>query len=101
MRNRISNLFALLFLGLMSSTAALANDPVKELIDQAIPSLSDGTRMTRLGVERAILDACARRKLQASVVEPGVILARWERRGHSVEVRIPYSESSYSIRYED
>ena len=100
MRNRISNLFALLVL-ILASTPALANDPLKELIDQQVSSLQDGTRMTQAGVERAILDACARRKLQASVVEPGVIAARWEHGARSIEVRIPYSESAYSIRYED
>jgi len=101
MRNRISNFFALLFLALMASTPTLANDPLKELIGQQVSSLEDGTRMTQLGVERAILDACTRRKLQASVVEPGVILAHWERGAHAIAMRISYSDSSYSIRYED
>ncbi len=101
MRNRISNLVALLFLGLMASTPALAGDPLKEVIDQEVSTLKDGTRMTQTGVERAILDACARRKLQASVAEPGVIMARWEHGARSIEIRIPYSDSAYSIRYED
>jgi hypothetical protein len=35
------------------------------------------------------------------VVEPGVINARWEHRGHSFDVRIPYTSSTYSIRYLD
>ena len=101
MRNRISHLFALLILVLTASAPSLANDPLKELIDQRVASLEDGTRMTQTGVERAILDACARRKLQAKVVEPGVILAHWEHGARSIEIRIPYSDSSYSIRYED
>jgi len=86
---------------LAAAPAALANDPLKELIDQEVPALKDGTRMTLAAVERAILDACARRKFAATVVEPGLITARWENRGHSFEVSIPYTDSTYSIRYKD
>ena len=80
---------------------AMADDPVKDLIDQEVPALKDGTRMTPEVVERAILDACARRKFQASVEWPGLITARWEHRSHSFEVLIPYTASTYSIRYKD
>jgi hypothetical protein len=80
--------------------AALADDPVKDLLDQEVPALKDGTRMTPEAVEKAILDACARRKFQASVVEPGLISARWVHGSHSFQVSIPYNESSYSIRYQ-
>ena len=38
---------------------------------------------------------------KATVVEPGVINARWEHRGHSFDVIIPYTNSTYSIRYKD
>jgi hypothetical protein len=86
---------------LAAAPAALANDPLKELIDQEVPALKDGTRMTLAAVERAILDACARRKFAATVIEPGLITARWENHGHSFEVSIPYTESTYSIRYKD
>jgi hypothetical protein len=88
-------------LALLSASPAWADDPVKELLDQEVPALKDGTRMTLAAIEKAILDACARRKFKASVVEPGVIEARWERRGHSFEVSIPYTDSAYSIRYKD
>jgi hypothetical protein len=86
---------------LAAAPAARANDPLKELIDQEVPALKDGTHMTLAAVERAILDACARRKFAAMVVEPGLITARWENHGHSFEVSIPYTESTYSIRYKD
>jgi hypothetical protein len=86
---------------LAAAPAARANDPLKELIDQEVPALKDGTRMTQAAVERAILDACARRKFAATVVEPGLITARWENHGHSFEVSIPYTDSTYSIRYKD
>ena len=99
---RSSLMASLLAVGLMAAApAALANDPLKELIDQEVPALKDGTHMTLAAVERAILDACARRKFAATVVEPGLITARWENRGHSFEVSIPYSDSTYSIRYKD
>jgi len=80
---------------------ALANDPVKDLLDREVPALKDGTRMSMELVERTILEACARRKFAATVVEPGLITARWENRGHSFEVSIPYTDSTYSIRYKD
>jgi len=81
--------------------AALADDPVKDLLDQHVPALKDGRRMSVELVERTILEACTRRKFTATVVEPGLITARWENRGHSFEVSIPYNESTYSIRYKD
>lgn len=86
---------------LAAAPVALANDPLKELIDQEVPALKDGTRMTLGAVEHAILEACKRRKFAATVVEPGLITARWENRGHSFEVSIPYTDSAYSIRYKD
>ena len=93
---------SLVALGLLAAApAALANDPLKELIDQEVPALKDGTRMTLAAVEHAILEACKRRKFEATVVEPGLITARWENRGHSFEVTIPYTDSAYSIRYKD
>jgi len=99
---RSLSLASLLAVGLLATApAALANDPLKELIDQEVPALKDGTRMTLAAVEHAILDACARRRFSATVVEPGLIIARWENRGHSFEVSIPYSDSTYSIRYKD
>ncbi len=99
---RSLSLASLLAVGLLATApAALANDPLKELIDQEVPALKDGTRMTLAAVEHAILDACARRKFSATVVEPGLITARWENRGHSFEVSIPYTDSTYSIRYKD
>jgi hypothetical protein len=102
MKSRSASVVAVLVVGLLAAApAALANDPLKELIDQEVPALKDGTRMTLAAVERAILDACARRKFAAAVVEPGLITARWENRGHSFEVSIPYTDAAYSIRYKD
>ena len=92
----------LMVVGLLAATpAALANDPLKEIIDEKVPALKDGTRMTLAAVEHAILEACKRRRFAATVVEPGLITARWENRGHSFEVSIPYSDSTYSIRSKD
>ena len=104
MRNLFSAPLVAMVLGcglLAAAPVALANDPLKELIDQEVPALKDGTHMTLAAVEQAILDACKRRKFAATVVEPGLITARWENHGHSFEVSIPYSDSTYSIRYKD
>ena len=91
---------AVLALGLLAGAPVSANDSRREPIDRTVPALPDGTRMALNGVERAILDACARRKLTAMVLEPGVILARYQHHRHSFEVRIVYTDSAYSIHYE-
>lgn len=80
---------------------ALADDPIKDIIDHEVPALKDGTRIAVSDVERAILDACARRRFVASVVSPGEITARWENRGHWFDVAITYTDATYSIRYKD
>jgi hypothetical protein len=84
-----------------TSPMALADDPIKDIIDHEVPALKDGTRIAVPDVERAILDACARRKFAASVVSPGQITARWENRGHWFDVAITYTDAAYSIRYQD
>jgi len=89
-----------LALGLLAGAPASANDSRREPIDRVVPALADGTRMALNGVERAILDACARRKLATTLLEPGVILAHYEHRHHSFDLRILYTDSAYSIRYE-
>jgi hypothetical protein len=96
-----SLLFVLIICLATAAPLARADDPVKDILDQEVPALKDGTRMSLGLVERTILEACARRKFKAMVVEPGMITARWENRGHSFEVSIPYNESTYSIRYKD
>jgi len=93
---------ALMTVGLMATApAAYADDPIKDIVDREVPTLKNGTRIALSEVERSILAACERRKFQCTVESPGLINARWERRGHSFDVTIPYSESTYSIRYKD
>lgn len=98
-----SSLFASLVTVCLVAAApnALADRSVRDIVDQEVPALKDGTRMTPEAVEKAILEACAHRKFQAEVVEPGLITARWVHGSHSFEVSIPYNETSYSIRYKD
>lgn len=81
--------------------AAFADDPVKDIVDREVPTLKNGTRIALSEVERSILSACERRRFQCSIEAPGLIVGRWERRGHSFDVTIPYSDETYSIRYKD
>ena len=83
------------------SPAVLADDPIKDIIDHKVPALKDGTRIPLAEVERALLDALARRKFDASVVSPGLITARFAHRWNSFEVTVPYTETTYSVRYKD
>jgi len=98
-----TSLFTSLIVTCLAAAAPMtrANDPVKDILDREVPVLKDGTRMSMELVERAILEACARRKFKGTVVEPGTITAHWESRGHSFDVTIAYNESTYSIRYKD
>jgi hypothetical protein len=83
------------------SPAARADDPVKDIIDHEVPALKDGARIAMPDVQAAILAACERRKFEATVVSPGLITARWVHGGHSFDVSIPFTDSTYSIRYKD
>src|SRR3954471_6280342 len=80
---------------------AQEDDPIKDIVDREVPALKDGTRMSPEAVERAILDACARRKFVAMVDQPGMITARWGHGSHCFEIAISYNESAYSIRYKE
>ena len=95
----IVSLLAVALLSAVSS--ARAADDLSELVQRAIPALKDGTRMTLADVQQAILGACERGKFHAAVVSPGMIEARRPRLGRDVVVRIPFSESAYSIHYPD
>src|SRR5262245_10735293 len=101
MKSRSMLLASLLAAGLLAASPVFADDPVKDIVDQAVPALKDGTRISYREVEKAILEACARRKFKATVDEPGVITARWEHRGHSFDVTIAFNDRTYSIRYKD
>ena len=101
MKSRSRKFASLLAAGLLAAAPVFADDPVKDIVDQEVPALKDGTRISYREIEKAILDACARRKFKATVVEPGVITARWEHRGHSFDVTIPFNDKSYSIHYKD
>jgi hypothetical protein len=81
--------------------AALADDPVKDIVDHEIPALKDGTRIANADVEKALLAALARRKFTAAVESPGLIAARYEFGSHSFDVSIPFTDSVYSVRYKD
>lgn len=85
---------------LAASAVARAAEPARITIDKQVPALRDGSRMSLADVESAILEACARHKLRATVVSPGVISARQSNRRKSFEVTIPYSESGFSVRYQ-
>jgi hypothetical protein len=95
----IASVLALAFVAL--SPAARADDPIKDIIDHKVPTLKDGTRIPIADVERALLDALARRKFEASVVSPGLISARFVHRWNSFEVSVPYTDMTYSVRYKD
>lgn len=92
---------SLLIALIVAAPAARADDPVKDIIDHEVPALKDGTRIALPDVQAAILAACERRKFEATVVSPGLITARWVHGKHTFDVSIPFTNSTYSIRYKD
>lgn len=89
-----------LTLGLLAAPMALADDPIK-LFQEEVPALKDGSRIAIGDIERAILDACKRRRFDAKAESPGVISARWTHGSHWFDVSIEFTDSAYSIRYKD
>ena len=102
MRTRISTFASLLAAAVLAvAPAAHAKDIEPNSIEREVPALRDGSRIALAEVESVILDACARQKFRATVVEPGVITARYGRLGKSVEVTIPYSEEAFSVQRQE
>jgi hypothetical protein len=89
-----------LTLGLLVAPMAMADDPIK-VFQEDVPALKDGSRIAIADVERAILDACKRRRFEAKTESPGVISARWTHGSHWFDVSIEFSDSNYSIRYKN
>ena len=92
-------LFGLLLLG---TTLAWAAKPILNIVDEPVPASFDGSSVTLDDVKKAIIAGC-RRKGWTPVMDGDAqikcsILVRGK---HYAEVVIPYSESSYSIRYSD
>jgi hypothetical protein len=99
MKHFVASLLAVTLVAL--APAAFADDPIKQIVDREVPSLKNGSRIPLVEIEKAILDACARRNFKAVVVSDGLITARWEHHKHFFEVSIPYTNRAYSIRYKD
>ena len=95
-------ILASLFAVVLLSTAGLAHSETsaRDVIEREVPVLKDGTRLALADIERAILGACARNKFRCSVIEPGVISARRSRWFRPVEVKIPYSDAGFAIRFD-
>jgi len=92
---------SLLATGLLATAPVWAGSAVKDIVDHEVPTLKDGSHIALYDVERAVLEACAHRKFEAAVTAPGLITARWVHGKHWFEVSIPYTDSTYSIRYKD
>lgn len=101
-RDRVHHRLAALgmALGLLVAPLAMADDPIK-LFEEEVPALKDGSRIALADVERAILDACKRRRFDAKTESPGVITARWTHGSHWFDVSIEFSDSAYAIRYKN
>jgi len=86
-------LLATLLLGITACTSK----PVMNIENSAPPSTLKGEEDMR----RAILTALQRRQWTVERADQGQIMALIIRRSHQAEITIPYTASSYSIRYRD
>lgn len=90
--NRIA-LLALLLLGITACTSK----PVVNIENSAPPAAVKGQDDMR----RAVLTALQRRQWTVERADQGQILASITRRSHQARITIPYTASTYSIRYRD
>jgi hypothetical protein len=85
---------------LAAAPAARADDPrIQDIVDRAVPTLKDGTRIPIGEVQRALMQALLKHKFDAAAVAPGHIVARYTQRRRSFEVDIHYTETAWSVRY--
>jgi hypothetical protein len=84
-----------------ASGPVLADDPVKNILDEKVPALKDGSTISLADREKAIGDACRRRGFAPTVVSPGVIEGRYGSPGRWFIVTITHSETTYSMHYKD
>ncbi|SHL26088.1 hypothetical protein [Phytopseudomonas punonensis] len=90
------NRFALLALLLLGITACTSK-PVLNISSSVPPAAAKSQDDMR----RAILTALQRRQWTIERADKGQILASITRRSHEAQISIPYTASSYSIRYRD
>jgi hypothetical protein len=86
---------------LATAPSARAADPIQDIVDRAVPTLKDGTRIPIGEVQRALLQALLRHKFDAETVAPGHITARFAHRRRSLEVDIHYTDTAWSVRHKD
>jgi hypothetical protein len=85
---------------LFATAAVVAGTPIQDLIDQPVPTKSDGKKMKLAQVQQAIMEGAVQRQWTARVVKPGSISATILVRGkHFAEVAIDHTDSTYSIKY--
>ncbi|MDQ7987747.1 hypothetical protein QYS36_22630 [Pseudomonas sp. G34] len=90
------NRFALLAVLLLGITACTSK-PVLNISSSVPPTAAKSQDDMR----RAILTALQRRQWTVERADQGQILASITRRSHEAQITIPYTASSYSIRYRD
>lgn len=101
MYRRIAMVAGIIFCAVFNLSSRAWAEDVRNFVDQPVPVLKDGTKMTLTDVEQAILAACKRYEYEVIAEAPGNISARWKRNTHSFDVSITYTADRYSIVYLD
>jgi hypothetical protein len=85
---------------LIATSVAWADAPIRNIVDEAVPSRLDGTLRTLDEVKEAIVTGCQRKGWRPVLDGEAQIKCTILVRGrHYAEVVIPYSAESYSILY--
>ena len=94
-------LLTLTLLSLSFATfSAFAVQPVKDLLDVAVPINADGTAISLENVKTAIITACKARGWTPVISGSNEIKASiLVRSKHYAEITIPYTANTYSIKY--
>ena len=93
-KNIVIILLSLIILG-------CTGQPIHDFEQEYIPTFRNGDSPSIEQVEKAIISAAQKRGWSPRIVAPGLIEARIKVRAHQAIVEIPYTATSYSIRYKD
>lgn len=85
---------------LIATSVAWADAPIRNIVDEAVPSRLDGTSRTLDEVKEAVVTGCQRKGWRPVLDGEAQIKCTILVRGrHYAEVVIPYSAEKYSILY--
>lgn len=90
-----------IFLSMLTILSGCRTTSILSIENMPVPTMKDGSSVLKERVKQAILAGCSDRGWTARVVGEDMIEADIIVRTYRVKVRIPFSDSHYSILHED